>query len=189
MGMLDQFGETARGTMKNILAMFIIFLSGLLMAIAYWIFGAVEAAFREVNCLIADNLFFETCQEWFLVSIYPFFNLSTILIWFSYFYIFGVVFGLFYMGYRMRRHPSLLIVHIMFSILTTYLAIEIANIYRVLLGNPFLYSVLQPFTIYNQIMLYFPAFMFFIVFISGLIGLLGIWKDKDLEKGNDISYQ
>lgn len=189
MGMLDQFGETARGAMKNIVAMFVIFLSGLLMAITFWVMNTVKNAFELVECLIPDNLFFETCQEWFLVSIYPFLDLSVFLIWFSYFYIFGVVFGLFYMGYKMRRHPSLLIVHIMFSILVTYLSIEIANVYRVLLQSPFLYEILQPFTIYNQIMLYFPAFMFFVVFVSGIIGLLGIWKDKDLEKGSDLSYQ
>ncbi len=180
---------TGRGALKNVVAMFFIFLSGILMAIAYYVMNFVKVAFEEVNCLIENNLFFETCQEWFLVSIYPFLDLSRILIWFSYFYIFGVVFGLFYLGYKMRRHPSLLVVHIIFSIVVTYLSIEIANIYRVLLGNEFLYSALQPFTIYNQIMLYFPAFMFFVVFISGIIGLLGIWKDRDLEKGENLSYQ
>ena len=189
MGKFSGFGETARGTIKNIFAMFIIFLSGLFMAIAYWVMAAVMTAFESVNCLINDNLYFSTCQEWFAISIYPFLSLNGLLVWISYFYIFGVVFGLFYMGYKMRRHPSLLIVHILFSILVTYLSIEIANVYRVLLANDFLYSILQPFPIYNKIMLYFPAFMFFVVFVSGLIGLLGIWKDKDLESGGNLQYQ
>lgn len=185
---LSDIGDTARGALKNIVAMFVIFLSGLFMAIAYWVMNFVMSAFEDVNCLINDNLFFETCQEWFTLSIYPFLNLSEMLIWFSYFYIFGVVFGLFYLGYRMRKHPSLLIVHIIFSIIVTYLSIEIANIYRVLLDNAFLYSVLQPFAIYNKIMLYFPAFMFVVVFISGLIGFLGIWRDKEIE-GDGLKFQ
>ncbi len=181
--------NTARGTYRHVVIMFTIFLSGLFMAIAFWVMNSMKTAFEGVSCLINDNLFFETCQEWFAISIYPFLSLSTILIWFSYFYIFGVVIGLFYIGYKMRRHPSLLAVHVIFSIVTTYLAIEIANVYRVLLDNQFIYSILVDFPIYNKIMLYFPAFMFFVVFVSGLIGLLGIWKDKDLEAGDDLAYQ
>lgn len=181
--------NTAKGTLGHIVIMFTIFLSGLFMAIGFWVMDQMKTSFEGVNCLIVDNLFFESCQEWFQLSIYPFLSLNSILIWFSYFYIFGVVFGLFYLGYKMRRHPSLLAVHVIFSIITTYLSIEIANVYRVLLDNEFIYSIFVNFPVYNKIMLYLPAFMFFVVFISGLIGLMGIWKDKDLEVGNDLAYQ
>lgn len=189
MASLSDAIETAKGTVGHLIIMFTIFMSGLAMAIAFWVMNAMKNSFEEVNCLIVDNLFFSTCQEWFQLSIYPFLSLNSILIWFSYFYIFGTVFGLFYLGYKMRRHPSLLTVHIVFSLITTYLSIEIANVYRTLLDNEFIYSILVGFPVYNKIMLYFPAFMFFVVFISGLIGLLGIYKDKDLESGNDLEYQ
>lgn len=182
-------GAFSDSMLGHIVAMFMIFLSGLFMAISYWVMGSMKDSFESVNCLIVDNLFFSTCQEWFALSIYPFFALKEILIWFSYFYIFGIIFGLFYLGWKVRKHPSLLVVHIVLSIIVTYLSIEIANIYRVLIENPFIASIFQPFVIYNKIMLYLPTFMFITVFLSGLLGFFGFWKDKELEGDDSLAFQ
>lgn len=188
MARINLRGVFQESSLKQFLALFLIFMSGIMMAISFWIMNTVKVAFEKVHCLIPDNLYFETCQEWFMLSIYPFLDLSRILIWFSYFYIFGVVFGLFYLGWRARKHPSLLAVHLIFSVVVTYLSIEIANVYRTLLENEFMYEILAPFVIYNKIMLNFPTFMFIVVFASGLLGFFGFWKDKELEGDDNLAY-
>lgn len=179
-------GRTKYEVLQGVIATFLIFLSGLFMAISYYILLTLEAAFIKVNCLIPENVYVSNCQEWFALSIYPALQLRYILIWFSYFYIFGIVIGLFYLGFKTKKHPSLFAVHIILSIIFGYLAIEIANVYRTLLQNPFIYEVLVPFPIYNRIMLYFPQFMFFIIFISGLIGFMALIKGKFNEGIDEI---
>lgn len=169
---------TKKQLLYNTLAVFAIFLSGLFMALSYYVLTAIEAALTSVNCLIPNNLYFSTCQEWFALSIYPALELRYILLFASYFYIFGIVIGLFYIGFKTRKHPSLFVVHMILSIIFGYLALEISNVYRILLQNPLMYEVLTPFVIYNKIMIYFPQFIFFVIFVSGIIGLMGIAKGK-----------
>lgn len=169
---------TKKQILYNVMAMFLIFVSGLFMAISYYIMAVIEAALTKVNCLIPNNLYVSTCQEWFAISIYPALELRYILIFASYFYIFGILIGLFYIGFKTKKHPSLFVVHMILSIIFGYLSIEISNIYRTIIQSELLYNILVPFPIYNKIMLYFPQFMFFIIFISGLIGLMGIFKGK-----------
>lgn len=179
----------AQSSFMSIMVMMLIFISGLLMSISYWVLGKLQTAFEGVNCLIVNNVYFDTCQEWFMLSIYPALQLKTLLIWFSYFYIFGLIFGLFYIGWKVRKHPSLMSVHVVLSIVVAYLSIEIANVYRTLLQNEFLYNVFQPFVIYNKIMLYLPTFMFTAIFLSGLLGFFGFWKDKSTEGNDEMAYQ
>ena len=101
----------SRSSLTHIMAMMLIFISGLLMSISYWVLGKIQTAFENVNCLIPNNVYFETCQEWFMLSIYPALQMKEILIWFSFFYIFGIIFGLFYIGWKVRKHPGLISVH------------------------------------------------------------------------------
>ena len=179
-------GGTKKGVLQGVIATFLIFLSGLFMAVSYFVLAALEAAFEQVNCLIPNNLYVSTCQEWLAISIYPALELRYILIFASYFYIFGIVMGLFYIGFKTKKHPSLFAVHVILSIIFGYLAIEIANVYRTLIQNSLMHEILTPFVIYNKIMLYFPQFMFFVIFISGLIGFMGIIKGKFNEGIDEI---
>jgi len=80
--------------MVNIAVMFLIAVSGFLMAISYYIMSTLETAFRSVDCLIPQNIYFTTCQEWFNMALYPVLELKSLFIFASYFFIFGVVFGL-----------------------------------------------------------------------------------------------
>lgn len=177
---------TKNEVVRGVLASFLIFISGFFMSIAFFILATIETAFRTVDCLIPDNVYFTTCQEWFALSIYPALELREIFIWATYFYIFGIVFGLFYLGFKTRKHPSLFVVHVILSIIFAYLAIEIGNIYRTLLENPLMHDILTPFAVYNKIMLYFPQFIFFVIFISGLIGLVGLTKGRFNEGVEEI---
>jgi len=172
--------------MVNITVMFVVAVSGLLMALTYFIMQTVETAFMSVNCLIPQNIYFDSCQEWFELVLYPVLNLRYILVFANYFMIFGIVFGLFFMGFRTKKHPSLLVVHIISSIIIGYFAIEIANIYRLLISNDVIYGIMVPFPIYNKIMLYFPQFIFFVIFLSGIIGFIGVFKNTgQYKQGNE----
>ena len=156
--------ERGRELMINISVMFIIFISGIILSITYFVMAQVQIAFESVDCVIPQNTLVSTCQEWFNLALFPVLNLKEVLIFANYFAIFGLVFGLFYMGFRTKKHPVLLIVHIFTSLIVGYLSIEIANIYRVIIDNPNMYEILVPFVIYNKIMLYFPQFIFFVCF-------------------------
>ena len=180
------FTERGKEFMVNIAVMFLIAVSGFLMAISYYIMSTLETAFRSVDCLIPQNIYFTTCQEWFNMALYPVLELKSLFVFASYFFIFGVVFGLFFMGFRTKKHPALLVVHIISSIIIGYLAIEIGNIYRLLISNTFMYDIMVPFVIYNKIMLFLPQFMFFIIFVSGIIGLMGLFKSAgQFKQGNE----
>lgn len=172
--------------MVNITVMFMIFVSGIIFSISYFVMDTLQTAFLSVDCLIPSNALVTTCQEWFNLALFPILNLKSVLIFANYFAIFGMVFGLFFMGFRTKKHPALLIVHIVSSIIIGYISIEIANIYRTLLQNPSMYDILVPFAIYNKIMLYFPQFMFFVIFLSGLIGFMGVFRSiGQFNQGNE----
>ena len=180
------FSEKGRELMVNLSVIFLIFISGVIFAISYFVMDNVHTAFLSVDCLIPNNVFVSTCQEWFNLALYPILELKSILIYANYFAIFGFVFALFYMGFRTKKHPALFIVHVISSIIIGYLSIEIGNIYRTILSNDIMYSMLTPFAIYNKIMLYFPQFTFFIIFISGVIGFVGVFKSAgQYNEGNE----
>lgn len=178
--------ERGKEFIINISVMFIIFISGIIFAISYFVIDKIHTAFLSVDCLIPSNALFSTCQEWFSMALFPILELKSVLIFANYFAIFGLVFGLFFLGFKTKKHPVLLIVHIVSSIIIGYLSIEIGNIYRTLLQNPQMYEILTPLVIYNKIMLYFPQFIFFVVFLSGLIGFFGIFKSVgQYNQGNE----
>lgn len=186
MALRIDFTKSGREFMANIAVMFLVAVSGLLMALTYFIMQTLETSFKSVDCLIPQNIYFTSCQEWFDMVLYPVLELRYIFIFFNYFYIFAIVFGLFFMGFRAKKHPSLLVVHIVASIIIGYFAIEIGNIYRLLISNQFLYDIMIPFAIYNKIMLYFPQFIFFIIFLSGILGFMGVFKSAgQFKSGNE----
>ena len=178
--------ERGREFMVNLSVVFLIFISGLIFAISYYFLATIHTAFLSIDCTIPQNALVSTCQEWFELGLYPILNLKYILIYASYFAIFGWVFGLFYMAFRTKKHPALLIVHIISSAIIGYISIEVANIYRTMIQNEILYNILLPFGIYNKIMLYFPQFVFFVVFLSGLIAFFGVFKSAgQFNEGNE----
>lgn len=186
MGIKINFTERGKEFMVNIAVMLLVSVSGLLMGITYFLMQTLLTAFQGVDCLIPQNIYFTTCQEWFDMVLYPVLELKSLLIFANYFFIFGIVFGLFFYGFRTKKHPALLIVHIVSSIIIGYFAIEIANIYRLLISNEIIYNMMIPFAIYNKIMLYLPQFMFFVIFVSGIIGFMGVFKGTgQFKQGNE----
>jgi len=68
----------------------------------------LETAFRSVDCLIPQNIYFDTCQEWFNMVLYPVLELRSLFVFASIFFIFGVVFGLFFYGIQNKETPSVI---------------------------------------------------------------------------------
>jgi len=153
------------GLVAIVLSILAIFLSGIFFGGTYYIFETVETALEGVDCVITDNVYFDTCQDWFSMSIYPFLGLKSIIVWFSYFFIFALVIGMIVMSYKSGKSPALMGVLILSTFVLAYFGIELSNVYRTLLDNALFYEMMSPFNIYNKIMLNFPWFI-------GIIGLL-----------------
>lgn len=146
-----------------------IFVSGLFFAFTYFVIDTVHEKLQEVNCDLPEVTGYATCQEWFEDTIYNIFNLKGFLIKWSYFFIFTLVLGMLIVGYQVGGKPIFMGIYYLAIMLLTYGGILLSNIYRTFLENSIVYEIMQPFTIYNKIMLNFPFFVGFIGLIS--IGL------------------
>jgi hypothetical protein len=149
------------------LSIIAIFISGLFFAFSYFIIGSVQTSLEEVNCDLPAVTGYATCQEWFSDTIYNLLNLKGILITFSYIFVFVLVLGMLIVGYNVGGKPIYMGIYFVAVLLLTYGGILLSNLYRTFLDNPIVYEIMQPFTIYNKIMLNFPWFV-------GIIGLLSV---------------
>lgn len=159
-----------------IFSMLAIFLSGLFFGITYYVMDITESSLQTLDCTIEGNVYFDNCQEMLSLSVYPFLALREILVWFSYFFIFSLVIGLLILGYQSGKSPALIGVLVIAIIIVTYLSIEISNIYRMMLENSIFVAIMQPFNVYNSIMIYFPWFIFFVSSFSLLISIVNYQK-------------
>lgn len=151
------------------LSIIAIFLSGLFFAFSYFVIGTVQEKLEAVQCDLPEITGYTTCQEWFQDTIYNLLNLKGILIIFSYIFTFVLVLGMLVIGYQVGGKPILMGIYYVVIMILTYGAILLSNVYRTFLDNSIVYEIMQPFTIYNKIMLNFPFFVGFIGLIS--IGL------------------
>ena len=127
--------------------------SGLFFGATYYLLDTTEDAFLTTSCEISNNTLVENCQELWDLALYPFLGLKGILVWASFFFIFGLVVALLVLGYLSGKSGALLGVMMAFVGGITYLGIELSNIYRTLLDNAIFRSMMLEFTVYNKIML------------------------------------
>lgn len=157
----------------SILAMFI---SGIFFGITYYAMEVTHEGFLANDCIIENNIYVESCQDLWSLSVYPFLVLRELLVWFSFFFIFALVLGMLITGYQSGKSPVLLGVLITFVIVLTYLGIEISNIYRTMLEVEAFRNIMLPFTVYNKIMLSFPWFVFFVGLLSVMLSIVNYQK-------------
>ena len=165
-----------------------IFLSGLFFAFIYFVMDKLNVALQNVHCAIPGNAYFSTCQGMFGFTIYKVLALKTMLIWGSYLFIFTLIVGLLLMTYKKGKSPATVGIMFLVSIIFTYLAIPISNIYRQIITNPTMYSMVQPFTIYNKIMLNFPWFIGIITVVSLALSLINFQRSKVNTETSDLDY-
>lgn len=157
-------------------AVAVIAISGLFFGITYYVMDNIETTLEGTNCIIENNYFVANCQELWTMTVYPFLALKNILIWFSYFFIFGSVLSIFILGYNSGKSTSTIGIFVLLIIGLTYGAIEISNQYRSLLEIPIIYTMLTPFTVYNFIMWNFPTFIFVVSLIGFILSIINFQK-------------
>lgn len=186
--MADLMDASNRGSIIMIaLSMLLIFMSGILFGITYFALEATEAGFLENDCVINNNVYVDSCQELWEWTLLPFLALRYILIYASYFFIFGQVFAMLVVGYRAGKSPAMagfLIVVISFF---TYASILLSNIYRRMLDVEAFNSIMLPFTVYNKIMLYYPWFIFILSLASVMLAIVN-WQRTRVNSITDENY-
>jgi hypothetical protein len=160
----------------TIMSILVIFVSGIFFSIIYFTMEKTHNSLLEVDCSIPENVYFDNCQDMFSLSFYPFLALRSILIWFSYFFIFALIIGLFVTAYRSGKSPAMLGVLVVFLIAVTYLSIEISNVFRSLLEFDVMRDMLAPFDVYNWIMLNFPYIIFVVVAVCVVLAFINFQK-------------
>jgi hypothetical protein len=176
--MLEALDNSKRfgSTVFIAVALLFIVVSGIFFAIVYFGMETTQTALETANCTIANNSLVGSCQELFAYSIYPVLALRSIIVWFSYFFIFGLVISMLVVGYKSGSSPVLMGVNIIFTILFTYGAIELSNVYRLMLDNDLFRSMMIDFVVYNKIMIYFPWFVFMICLAALGLGIVNFQK-------------
>jgi hypothetical protein len=159
-----------------IISILAIFMSGIFFGITYYVMDITENSFKSTDCIIKDNIFVGSCQDLWKLSVYPFLALREILIWFSYFFIFSLVLGMLIVGYQAGKSPVLLGLLMVFVLVMTYIGIEISNIYRTMLEVDTFRIIMADFTIYNNIMIKFPWFTFFVGLLSVMLSVVNYQK-------------
>lgn len=162
------FNPSGKGQIElMIYSIIAIFLSGLFFGGVYFGMATIQTSMEAVDCDLPTETGYADCQEWFTDTIYNLFNLKGILITFSYIFIFVLVLGMLIVGYNTGSKPIYMGIYFVAVMILTYLGIILSNLYRTFLENDIVYEIMQPFTIYNKVMLNFPWFV-------GVIGLLSL---------------
>lgn len=165
-----------------------IFLSGIFFGITYFLMDTVDVALQDIDCEIPDNAYADNCQELLEISIYPFLALKSILVWFSYFFIFTLVIGMLVVGYNSGNSPAMMGLLLVVTLVMTYVGIEMSNIYRTLLENPTMLSMMTDFNIYNKVMLNFPLFIAIVGLASMALGIVNYQKARVNTPTSDLDY-
>jgi hypothetical protein len=188
--MFDSFDDIATyGSLTVvILSILAIFVSGIFFGATYYIMDLTEDSFRNSDCVINNNLYVDSCQDLWELSVYPFFALKEILVWFSFFFIFALVLGLLILGYKAGKSPVLLGLLITFITVLTYIGIEVSNVYRTMLETDIFREMMIEFTVYNRVMLYFPWFVFFIGLMSVLLSIVNYQRTKTNNPREELNY-
>ena len=171
-----------------IVALLAIAISGIVFGVVYFFMDTTQTALEGASCTIENNGVFSSCQEMFEMAAYPFLNMKDILIWASFFFIFVLVAALLVLGYQSGYKPIMLGLLVLIEVLVTYGSLYIANIYRTLVSNPTMLSIMSPFTVYNKIMMNFPWFVFIVSLFSLILGVVN-WQRTRVNTGtSDLDY-
>ncbi len=186
--MVDFSNVSNKGSVMIIaFSMLMIFMSGIFFGITYFALEATESAFLAHDCVIENNVYVDSCQELWEWTLLPFLALRYILIYGSYFFIFGQVFAMLVIGYRSGKSPAMAGFLIFIISLFTYASILISNIYRRMLEVAAFNSIMLPFTVYNKILLYYPWFIFILSLSSVMLAIVN-WQRTRVNSVADQNY-
>jgi hypothetical protein len=187
------FGQ-AQGLLSNftVIIIFIVavFVGGILAAVVYYDMNILNTTLQTVNFQIPlqnnasapGNI--TDFQGILKVTVYPLLGLSSSLPYLTYFMIFGFVIALAVTAYASSKNPVFFVVHILFMLVIAYFCFLLSNAYQNILQNTFMNQALANFQVYNVIMLYLPAIVFFTGLIFGAISFVNIMKPQSNIGGN-----
>lgn len=181
------YPENAGSIMIIAFSMLMIFMSGIFFGITYFTLSSLEEGFQGNDCVIENNLYVDSCQELWEWIVLPFLELKYILIYGSYFFIFGQVFAMLVIGYRSGQSPAMAGFLIMIISFFTYASILISNVYRNMLDVLMFRDIMLPFTVYNKIMLYYPWFIFILSLSSVMLAIVN-WQRTKVNNIADQNY-
>lgn len=187
MGINDNFTNRT-SIMFLIFGLVMIAVSGIVFSLIYYSMDTVQTSFEAMDCEIEGNAFFDDCQGWFTMVLYPFLALKDILVYLSMIFIFVLILGMLLTGYNSGFKPWLMGIMILLNIGLTYASIWVANIYRLLLENDIIRTALIEFSVYNKIMLNFPWFVFITSLFSIAFGLINWQRSRTNTPYGDLDY-
>lgn len=168
-------------------SMLLIFMSGIFFAISYFVMAAAEQGFLDNDCVINNNVYVDSCQELWELTVLPFLALRYIIVYASYFFIFGQVFAMLVIGYRSGKSPAMAGFLLLVISFFTYASVLLSNVYRTMVEVGPFREMMLPFTVYNKIMLYFPWFMFVISLSSVMLAIVNFQRTR-VNKVEDQNY-
>ena len=171
-----------------IVSIILLAISGFGFALVHYTLEQTEIAFKTTDCVIENNTLVSSCQGLFELALYPFLSLRHLLVWISFFMIFGLVLGMLLLGYQSGKNPALLGIMVLFTIGLTYMGIEISNIYRGLLENEIFRNIMIEFTVYNRMMMNFPWFIFVVSLASLMLGIVNFQRIKVNTPVSDLDF-
>lgn len=160
------------------ISMMLIFSSGIFFGVSYFVMESIETGFLENDCVINNNVYVDSCAELWELTVLPFLGLRYIIVYMSYFFLFGQVLAMLVIGYRSGKSPAMagfLVVVISFF---TYASILLSNAYRTMISVVPFRDMMLPFTVYNKIMLYFPWFMFIVSLSSIMLAIVNFQRTR-----------
>ena len=170
---LEEIKKTAIIILASLVMLIV---SGLGMGGIYYVMDVTEDNLQGVSCTISNNVFVDDCQELFDLALYPFLALRDVLVIFNAIFIVMLTAGMLMLGYQSGKAPWTIGLFILFSLVLTYGALEVANMYMELLTNDIIYDAMVSFTIYNKVMLNFPWYVFFVSIVSTILSVVNYQK-------------
>lgn len=172
---LEQYKKFG-GLVVMVMGLLMIVITGTFFGIVYYTLDQTDTALRTADCTIDNNTLVSSCQELFELGVYPFLALRNILVWLSFFLIFGVTIGILLSGYQAGRSPVLMGILYLFLAGLTYIAIEVSNIYRTMLAQPLFQQIMVEFTVYNRLMLVFPWYVFIVALFALMLSIVNFQR-------------
>lgn len=174
--------------LSTIICIIFIFLSGLFFGVMYFALDATNTSFHAQDCVINNNTLVSSCQDLFNLALFPALALKELLIWTSFFFIFGLTISMLVLGYRSGSSPVMLGVMITFVGAITYLGILLSNVYRTFISVEAARLIMVPFTVYNKVMLNYPWFLFFVGLFAVLLGIVNYQKTSVNTPTGEVDY-
>ena len=166
----------------------LIIISGVYFGLIYYTVDQVQIAFESTDCVIENNNLVGSCQELFQLGLYPFLELREILVWLSFFMIFGLTLGVLMLGYQSGKSPVLMGLMFLFLSILTYMAIEVSNMYRTMLSTIQFQDIMIEFTIYNRLMLSLPWYIFMVSLFSLMMSIVNFQRSVVNTPTEDLDY-